>query len=397
RAYNGGIITPFYWDLENYCVANNPKMESEKLYTKEELEQKLKERLEDPDIRNNPYYLRILSAPRKHTAFTDMLLHPTDGPFWWERSAYTKYDKIEVPVYEGGFWGMYAFTSAVFEAFTDPSLNVAKKAGMFTYWTRISFPFREMNEEILRWYDHWLKGVDTGIMDEPPIKLFVMGINKFRYEWEWPLARTRWTKFYLRRFGELSEAPEGDRDIPPDGLLHKPPTVSNEVQALRYSTPPLTEAVEVTGPIALYLHASIDQEDANFIVRLWDVYPNGERFLLESGFLKASHRALDEEKSKPWRPYHTHMNPEPVKPGEIYKYAISIPPISNVFMPNHRIELEITTMDPLPQIAAPMRMPLMGHLPSSRLIFYKIYRDAEYPSHLLLPIIPETPQEAYIS
>jgi hypothetical protein len=155
----------------------------------------------------------------------------------------------------------------------------------------------------------------------------------------------------------------------------------------------------------LRLHASIDQEDANFIVHLYDVSPAGERSLLECGYLKASHRALDESRSKPWRPYHDHTKSEPVTPGEIYEYVIPILPTSRVLPPRDRIELEITTMNPQVRTRYVERAATatgggglsgMGHLPSFRLTYYKIYRDAKYPSHLLLPVIPETKEESYI-
>lgn len=398
-ACGGGIYSTHYWVLENEITAHSPRLESEKLYTKEELQCKFKERLEDPDIKNNFYWYRVLSnleKIRKHTAFADMLLHPSDGPFWWERSGHKKYDRIKIPVYEGSFWGEQQLTGGVFDSYTDPELKVLKRAGIFMHSTRLTLPGpRELNPEILRWYDHWLKGIDTGMMDEPPIKILVMGINRFRYEKEWPLARTKWTKYYLRRFGELAVEPEGDEEIPPDTLVHHPPIASNKIETLTYSTSPMTQPLEVTGPVALHIYASIDQDDAHFIARLCDVSPNGKSLILEKGRLKASHRTLDENKSKPWRPYHSHLKPEPVKPGQIYEYSISIGYISNVFQPNHFIELQMTTMDPLPQIYH-HKMMLMSHLPRATLTYHKIHRDAKYQSHLLLPVIPETPEEAYI-
>lgn len=408
KAYNGGIPSPYYLNLERGACIVNGKSQSEILYTKEELEKKFREGLEDPDIKNNSWIFTVLKNPKKNPICVDMLLHPTDGPYWWERSPYKQLDKIKVPTYEGSFWSNHYMTEGNINCFSDPALNVPKKMTMFTSHPFIKLPGPpEWDPEILRWFDHWLKGVDTGIMDEPPIKLLVMGINKFRYEKEWPIARTKWTKFYFRTFGDLADEPEKEEELPPDTLVHTPPSVSNKVQSLIYSTPPLNEPVEITGSAILYLYASLDQEDANFIVHLYDVAPNGEKSLLEDGYLKASHRTIDESRSKPWRPYHNHRKPEPVKPGQIYQYVIPIRPISNVFLPRHRIEIEITTMNPIVKArytehptsrgGAGGGLNTMGHLPSFRLTYYKIYRDAKYQSHIFLPIIPETPKELYIS
>ncbi len=395
RAYNGGIITPFYYYLET--SENNPKLYSAKLYGKEELERRVKERLEDPEIKYNSYYYGVLASPSVKTAFADMLLHPLDGPFWWERSGYKKFDKISIPVYVASFWGMGPNTKGAFDALNDPTLNVPKRIGIFMQWREVSLPGPNMlNPQWLRWYDYFLKGIDTGMMDEPPIMLYVMGVKRFRFEREWPLARTIWTKYYLRRMGELATTPEDEDNIPPDAFIHNPPISSKRIESLTYSTAPLPKPLELTGPVALYLHAAIDQEDANFVTRLWDVSPNGDKTLLESGYLKASHRALDEKKSKPWQPYHTHLKAEPVPPGQVIQYAIDIGPISMVFAPYHRIELDITSMDPLPQVHH-HKIYLMNHLPSQTLTCYKIYRDAKYSSHLLLPVITDTPEEYYIN
>ena len=274
----------------------------------------------------------------------------------------------------------------------DPKLDVPKKLTIFgVHWKVLRLPYRFANEDILRWYDHWLKGINTGVMEEPPVKIFVRGVNRYRFEEEWPVARTKWTKFFLKRFGKLDVEPEQDKGIPPDNMIHVPPIVSTDIPSLRYSTESLSSPIEVTGPIALYLHAAIDKEDANFISRLWDVLPNGERIPLSNGYLKASHGTLVGEKSKPWLPVHDHARSVPVKPGQVNEYVIQMNTTSNVFFPGHRIELEITSMDPMPQHKFVWsKMTMMGSLPSSRLTKYEIYRDESYPSHLLLPVIPQS-------
>ncbi len=145
----------------------------------------------------------------------------------------------------------------------------------------------------------------------------------------------------------------------------------------------------MTGPAALYLYASIDTEDTNFIVKLYDVDPHGGRAQMATGWLKASHRELDEKKSKPWRPHHPHTSSVPVTPGEMYQYAIRIYSFSNVFKAGHQIELELASQEPFTDPAMALLPPDSFHLPSGRSTTHKIYRDRNHPSHLILPVIPK--------
>ena len=260
----------------------------------------------------------------------------------------------------------------------------------------LALSWREYHDLMFRWYDYWFKGIDTGIMDEPPIKIFVMGANKYRYENEWPLARTNWTKFYLRPDGTLSTQPETVLNEP-QCFAQMPPTLIKDAKSLKYRTPPLAEPVEVTGPLALYLHASIDQEDTNWIAVLKDVYPDGSAVELTRGWLKASHRDLDPVRSTPWIPYHTHNKREPVKPGEIYEYAIEIRPTSNVFAAGHCIQLEICNLDLPAPIYITERGPRTSHLACGRTAVHNIYCSEEYQSYLLLPIIPKSDPSQWIT
>lgn len=145
--------------------------------------------------------------------------------------------------------------------------------------------------------------------------------------------------------------------------------------------------MEITGPVVLNVFAELDQADATFIAKLWAVGPGGDRFPLNRGVLKASHRALDEERSTFHSPVHPHTNPEPVVPGEINEYSISFPAISYVLRPGEKLELEISTCDPM-EIPWHHVINVMGPLPSMTLTYYKVHRDKAHQSHLLLPVIP---------
>ncbi|MDP6174809.1 MAG: CocE/NonD family hydrolase, partial [Rhodospirillales bacterium] len=163
---------------------------------------------------------------------------------------------------------------------------------------------------------------------------------------------------------------------------------------IQYISEKLEADTEITGPAAMRLFASIDQPDAHWILSLRDVYPDGRQVELSKGFLKASHRALDEKKSKPYEPHHPHLKAEPVTPGEINEYAISLAPMSNIFKAGHRIKLVISSMDHARARNYELAPESLGrthapwHLGSSLTTLHKVFHDEENPSHLLLPVIP---------
>ena len=115
---------------------------------------------------------------------------------------------------------------------------------------------------------------------------------------------------------------------------------------------------------------------------------------ISRGYLKASHRETDEAKSEPYKPFHPHMNPKPVIPGEINQYAIELMPVSNLFKSGHSLKLVIRSQDDLLQ----SRVGLwgLGHLPSARTVTHKIYRETEHQSYLLLPIIPKSDEAQWV-
>jgi predicted acyl esterase len=140
----------------------------------------------------------------------------------------------------------------------------------------------------------------------------------------------------------------------------------------------------LNGPGAFNFFASIDTDDTNWIVRVTDVPPAGREARVGSGMLKASHRAVNKAKSRPYDPVHPHTSAEPVTPGEIVEYNVSLGNMINLFRAGHRIGLEITSLisprDPEIQIHY---HPILN---SARTTLHKIYRNADYRSHIVLPI-----------
>lgn len=390
--YHGGVLDGFYSELFtgrhsflswSGFASTNVKSMMKKVLPIEELARRLEQAMNDPDINQYNLFYSILNYPEKNPIFFDIMLNPFDDKgelYWWN----PKLENIEIPVLCGCAWFPDCGPKFVREPFMIyERVKGPKKMVMFPAgW--LDRPFSQYHDLILRWYDYWFKGINNGIMDEAPIKIFVMGENQYRNEYEWPLKRTKWTNFYLRTHGRLLTEPETFGNIPPDGYVQEPLSVTKIVKSLKYSTPPLNEDVEVTGPITLYLFASIDADDSIFKVKIFDVDHTGKARELTHGHLKLSHRTLDKERSKPWQPFHLHTKEavEKVVPGEIYEYAIELYPFSNVFKKGHQIQLEVCSAD-IPGEA------FSYHVCSSKTVCHKIYRDCEHQSRLYLPVIPK--------
>jgi len=388
--HHGGIVQTFFFDLYTRSTRGKPVAVTAEEHSADELDRLVEERKADPDLRMYTTLWNVVDNPVTNPSFFDVLMHPLDGPFYWERSAYTLYDKIDIPFYTRSGWWAYAHMHLV---------------GAFQHFNGIDAPAkieidrpvdeerplaRAYDEEVVRWYDHWLKGVDTGVMDEPPLRLFVMGSNTWRRENEWPLARTEWTEFHLRAWGGLTVEPE-HLDESSDEFLQQPLSETTEIAEVAFTTEPLQADTEVIGPASLRLHAAIDQKDTNWIVVLDDVDPAGKARELTRGFLKASHRELDESRSTAWVPYHPHLSAEPVEPGAVTEYAIALSPTANLFRRGHRIRLRVTALDyrgnprPAPGVS---QVHYPWHVCSSRTTRHTVFHDTKRPSRLLLPIIP---------
>jgi len=389
-AYNGGIYTPFFTTWYSGVRANN--------------------------------MLRPASGPHGPSVMPDLahdaLVHSTYDDWWKERSAYESLSKITMPVLSIGHWGKVGLhlrgNILGYEQVQGPKKLVV--TGMCnTIEAHHLFDTIEFHEkELLPFYDHYLKGEDNGFMDGPPVRLFVRGDDAYREEPDWPLPSSSVVPFYLRHGpsgsvtslndGLLSTEPpspgEGSTtySYPDDqwvsGVVARGPKGLDPVRrVLTLTTPPLEAEVEVTGGIVLELHASSDQIDTDFIVKLSDVLPldddrraEGEQpkfVTVTKGWLKASHRAKDEARSKPHRPFHTHADPQALEPGTIYAFEIDVHPASYVFKQGHRIRLELANGDSSATDGSFSHQYLWFKMGSDT-----IYHDAEHPSRILLPVVP---------
>jgi putative CocE/NonD family hydrolase len=250
---------------------------------------------------------------------------------------------------------------------------------------------------ILRWYDYALKGVRNEYATGAPVRLFIMGENAWRDEREFPLARTRYTKYYLRNGALSTDAPGaeepaayeydpanpvptiggrlccGNNQLPPGPADQRPNEGRPDV--LVFSTPPLTKDVEATGWVKATLYASSSAVDTDFTALLADVEPSGYARFLTDGVARARYR-------------NSTTRAEPIEPGKIYEYAIDLWATSNLFKAGHRIRLYVSSSN-FPRFNRNLNTgePIAG---SARLVkaSQRIYHDAQHPSTLVLPVIP---------
>lgn len=260
----------------------------------------------------------------------------------------------------------------------------------------------------VRWFDHWLKGIDTGIVREAPIKLFIMGANVWRDEQEWPLARAVNTRHYLHSGGQAnslrgngllsaespgSESPDQyDYDpanpvITRGGSLLMTPEfrpgpfdqreTESRADVLVYTTPVLEQDVEVTGPITVHLWASSSAPDTDFVARLVDVYPDGYAQNLTDGIIRVRYRHFSKGEQ-----------PTLIEPGKAYEYEIDLWATSNVYKAGHAIRLDITSSN-FPRWD---RNPNTGHDIGAddelAVAHQTILHDSDHPSSVMLPIVP---------
>jgi putative CocE/NonD family hydrolase len=407
--YPGGVIHLFRYLVGHFTAMHQNRgapgplpPEREKLW---------QEAMNNPDYKMYPHVYNLIAQKGQHMPpFFNVLIDPYDNEAVVKKSE-AEFAQIKVPTYTGSGWYGYTYKTHL-NGCQNWFRNIkAPKKLMLAGPAHLERPFHSFHNEILRWHDHWLKGLDTGIMDEPPVKYWVMGANEWRTASDWPPPEVEWTKLYLasweRLVPDLPAPASAAETQPPDVFAQMPPTQTMTIQKLRYLTDPLPQDVLIAGPSVLTLYAEIDQEDTNWIVILKDVGPDhsvrtvreGEREIrndlpereLTRGWLKASHRAVDPARSLPGRPWHplTREAQKPVKPGAIEEYQIEILATANLFRRGHRICVEITSLDLPTGVAGATNAEYVPyHICSSKTVVHRIYHDRARPSHLLLPVLP---------
>jgi hypothetical protein len=385
--WTGGILANGFLKWVNSLFNND--INSDRSVLLDELGEKgfrqaIEKALLDKDISADPGLVEILKNPFApgHASVIDILLHPTMCTYWKQRGASIDFDKIKVPAYLG-----------VVSHRPGPMYNWSKiktpKKMVYVPPAYVDRPFFQFSWELLRWYDYWLKGIDSGIMEEPAVRIFVPGANEWLNANDFPVPGTKWIPFALHENQSLCEIepwPEADSASYDDNPTNR--------GSLKYYSAPMVENTEIVGLASLKLYASCRGTDMNIFVSLWDCDPDGKETCLCRGYLKASHRELDETLSKPWYPVLKHTHPQPVVPGQVYELSIAFAPITNLFKAGHRIMLKISSADDDPENIFQVGQ---YHLCSQTPNTITVYHNARYPSNLLLPVTRGNVIGTYVS
>ncbi|MFV8319528.1 CocE/NonD family hydrolase [Mycobacterium sp. 23] len=284
--------------------------------------------------------------------------HPTHDEWWDERNLLPLLKEIDIPVYLGCDWeNVPLHLPSTFAAWKGLSDNACVRMGMLDKFG-LTWPWESMHSEALAWYDHWLKGRDTGIVEGPPVRYFLPEAGEWRTAESWPPPEATHREFALRADGTLGEdeGEPGSRDylVLGSGLGRAKPSAIDPPALLAWTSAPLTDDVDMVGDIELRLVASATAMDTAWMVTLQDVAPDGEVTDVTAGWLRASLREVDEAASRPGAPVLPCRNPQAVPIGQDVDYRIPLVPNARRFQSGHRIRLVLTSDDQDPSIPAIM-------------------------------------------
>lgn len=339
--FRGGIMAQGfleYW-IRRYTPEFRVKNSLREAWGDERYEQAIAAALKDDEITAFPGFKEALLNPDDgcHPLLCEIILNLLRNAYYEERAVDFSGDPA-IPGYFGGDWKGYAFhLSGDIRAFENWKGPKKLTIGPGVYLDR---PMYQYAFESLRWFGYWLKGIDTGIMDEAPVQLFIHGTGEWKSAGEWPLQGTKWTPFYLHAGGLLSEHelwPSDRFSTFEDSPFHQ--------VGLEFTTPSMVESTEICGPIVLNLHGSTTDTDLLWFVTLWELKADSEEELLTRGWLRGSQRRLDPENSKPWQPVHLHTKREPLEPNEMYEFNVAVRPYGILLKPGHRLKLKIKCAD----------------------------------------------------
>jgi putative CocE/NonD family hydrolase len=253
---------------------------------------------------------------------------------------------------------------------------------------------RDYNAIRAPWFDHWLKGKQTGVQDEPPVQLFVMGENRWCNFSDYPAPNTRYTHWYLHDAGALNMARPNSAERA-DSYLYDPmnpvPTVGGnllianvpggafdqrpiEDRCLIYTSEPLTQDLTVIGNVKFILHAMSSAPDTDWIVRLTDVHPDGYSRLLCDGILRARYRESFERQTL-------------LTPNQVYEFVVDLWATANTFKAGHRIRVAITSSS-FPRFDRNLNTGgEFGKEVIGQVALNTVFHDVMRPSHIILPAV----------
>jgi uncharacterized protein len=385
--YTPGGNMRMYYDVGTYggsMVAMNalPPVEE---YLGEKWAEVWKQRLE----KNEPYIPRWMK-------------HQVDGPYWRSASLRPGYDRIQCPVFLIGGW-RDGYANTMLRTYTK--LKASKKLLMGPWVhsrpnTSVPGPRIDYLHEVARFFAHWLRDEDTGVIKEPPVAVYVQEYAKprrtldvtpghWRAEPDFPAAGTKELTFYLGEGGTLTEKPAGKprraydwfEYLPTLGLANgywsaggisfylADDQRGDESYSQVYTTGPLGEDVRVLGWPRVVLHASSSAKMATFVAKLADVAPDGSSALIVDGSLNGTRRE-------------SLTDPRPMKPGAVYELNVPMNPTGWVIKKGHRLRLAVSGSD----------FPNLWPTPEKARL--RVYRGGDHPSRVILPVVPEYRREA---
>jgi putative CocE/NonD family hydrolase len=310
---------------------------------------------------------------------TEMYQHDAYDDFWKGRSFIRRASQITIPTLHGGVWYDHFIrgTLTSHEAIDVPKRLFVAPGSLATSTALGDGGLGQLH---VAWFDHFLRGADNGVLDELPVRLYLMGKEDYIDEPAWPVPAVD-QDFFLRagpsgtvasrNDGGLASRPADNEGF--DIITHRPAVPNRtprdvsdqrpfELGCLTYTSDPLDADLEVIGTPRLVLHASSDASDVDWCVRLCDVDEEGRSKLLNTGALKGSHVL-------------SHETPAPLEPGRVYSFWVEIWPTANLFRRGHRIRLDVSTSD-FPFFES-------NRCPSSNEVFH----GGSRPSRLILPVV----------
>jgi len=381
--YHGGILNEgFYHQWWGHVSVGTMRPLSFRYLGEEEALKRARALMKTPEVADSPFLYITLKYPEKNPLLFDFLINPHDGPFYWERSPCRYFEKIKIPCFIAARWSGWPIhlpgALAAWAGIDTPKRMLLMETPSIHGPLR---PWDDHKEEILRWYDHWLKGNDTGMMDEPPIRLLIKGSDRWLDADQWPPKGVQWTKLHLTAEGSLTGEEPSSTDKKTEFVNDPAILPGQRAPHLQFSTEPLLEPLAVIGPIALRLQASLNRSDATLIVSLKDRAPDGSEHIVTKGWLRASHRQVDESRSKPGQPFHPHQGGEPIELGRRYVFAIDVRETAHEFLRDHRLILEIAGQDTAADD------PIWYHLCNPVATRHILHFDASEKSHVVLPVL----------
>jgi uncharacterized protein len=360
---------------------------------------------------------------RRAKFYDDWLANPDYNEYWKPLNVEETFAKVAVPVHTFGGW-FDIFSQGTLRGYVGmsqkgPTERIRRGSNIVIgAWGHgssqktgdIDFGAAAHVNELalqLRWYDYWLQGIDSGLAAEPPVKLFLMGRNEWVLENEYPLARTNYRPLYFASGGNAntdrgdgrltwnkpggSSAADRFRYDPNDPVPsvggnnccgtptpagpRDQRTIEGRRDILVYTSDPLEQELEVTGPVKVVLHASSDAPDTDFVAKLVDVHPDGTSYNMAEGIVRARYRD-------------SVAAPAPLTPGTVYRFEIDLVGTSVAFLKGHRIRVHVTSSH-FPQFDRnPNTAAKFGTTKEVRVAEQTVFHDAERPSHILLPVIP---------